>query len=117
MDDEHQKRMIETLEEAITEHEFHLKFVTSSRSQEKLDRLCGYGHWISKTHYDIFEKVWPHRDCICEWYYKKGSEYMDVESLENLPVEYIDPYDREIDPYDRETALKTELGMDPREEF
>ena len=64
MDDEHQKRVIETLEEAMTEHEFHLKFVTSSRSQEKLDRLCGYSHWIFKPHYHIFEKVWPHRDCI-----------------------------------------------------
>ena len=69
MDDEHQKRVIETLEEAIAEHEFHLKFVIGSRSQKKLDELCGYSHWISKPHYDIFENVWPHRDCICEWDY------------------------------------------------
>lgn len=113
MDDEHQKRVIETLEEAIAEHEFHLKFVTGSRSQEKLDELCGYGHWISKPHYDIFEKVWPHRDCICAWDYKKELEYIGVEGMDGLPVL---PEDY-IDPYDREAELKIELGMDPFEDF
>ena len=113
MDDEHQKRVIETLEEAIAEHESHLKFVTGSRSQKKLDELCGYGNWISKAHYDIFEKVWPHRDCICEWDYKKGSEYIGDEGMDNLPVLPVDY----IDPYDRETELKIELGMDSFESF
>ena len=112
MDDEHQKRVIETLEEVIAKNEFHLKFSTGSQSQQKLDELCGYGHWISKPHYDIFEKIWPHRDCICEWDYKEGSEYIGNECFDGLPVEYTD-----IDPYDRETALKIELGMDPHEDF
>lgn len=112
MDDEHQKKVIETLEEKIAEQESYLKFFTGSRSQEKLDELCGYGHWISKPHYDIFEKIWPHRDCICEWDYKKGSEYIGNECFEGMPVE-----GSGIDPYDRETALRIELGMDPYEDF
>ena len=94
IDDEHQKRVIETLEQAIAENQHQLEFNTGSQSQEKLDTLCGYGRWISADHLDIFEKIWPHRDCILEWDYKKGSEYIGWEGLEGELVEF-DEWDSE----------------------
>ena len=93
LDHAHQKLVIKTIEEAIAENEEDLKYVTGSNSHDKLDRLCGYGHWISNPHFDIFEKVWPHRDSVFEWEYRPRSQYIGDESLENAPLDYVDPYD------------------------
>ena len=80
------------LERAIADHEGRLKFATGSLSQEKLDKSCGLGYWISKPDLDIFEKIWPHRDYVAEWDYKPHSEYLGDESLEDAPLSQVNHY-------------------------
>lgn len=90
--DGHKELVIKTIEEAIAVNEESLEYCTGSFSQDKLDRLCPHGYWISAPHLDVFERVWPHRDPVFEWEYKRRSEYIGDEDLENIPVGYVDPY-------------------------
>ena len=84
-DDEHQE-WLTLLATTFEQHEGLLKSATGSLSQVKLDRLCGLGYWISESHLDLFEQIWPHRDYVPEWDYKPRSEYLGDESLENAPL-------------------------------
>lgn len=95
LDDKHQKSVIKTLEETIAKNEETLKYCTGIFAQDKLDRLCGDGYWVSAPHLDIFEKVWPHRDCVFEWDYKQRSQYIGDNFFKNLHLDYVD-----VDPYD-----------------
>lgn len=67
LDNRYKKSLVKTPEEEIAENEESLEHVTGRNSQDKLDRLCGYGHWISESHFFIFEKIWPHRDSVFKW--------------------------------------------------
>lgn len=93
LDDGHKKLVVKTLEEAIAKSEENLKYGTGSFSQDKLNELCGYGHWIFKPHLDIFEYIWPHRDCIYKWEYRSPFRYIGDEDLIGAPLDYVDPYD------------------------
>ena len=86
------KEWLTMLEGKIADNEGGLKLATGSLSQEKLDRSCGLGYWISESHLDIFEKIWPHRDYVSEWDYKPRSEYLGDESLENAPLSHENHY-------------------------
>ena len=90
-DDAH-REWLTMLEEVLANYEGYLKFATGSLSQEKLDRSCGLGHWISESHLDIFEKIWPHRDYVSEWDYKPRSGYLGDEYLENAPLSHVNHY-------------------------
>ena len=90
-DDAH-REWLTILEAVIANNEGHLKFATGSLSQAKLDRSCGLGYWISESHLDIFEKIWPHRDYVSEWDYKPRSEYLGDEYLENAPLSHVNHY-------------------------
>ena len=86
------REWLTTLEGVIADNEGDLKFATGSLSQERLDRSCGSGCWISKSHLDIFEKIWPHRDYVSEWEYRPRWEYLGDEPLENAPLSHWNHY-------------------------
>ena len=88
LDDGHQQ-WLTTLDRVIARNELDLMTFTGSNSQHKLDRLCGLGYWISETHLNIFETVWPLRDEDNAHKYKPRSEYLGDESLENAPLSQV----------------------------
>ena len=92
LDDRHQKSVIDTIEKAIADREEFFEYFTGSCAQERLDRLCGEGCFMLKDHFNIFEKVWPHRDCN-EWGYQRPSHYIGIEDMEDELLEPVDPYD------------------------
>ena len=89
--DQHQES-INSMEQAIVNNEGNLKVDTGRLSQAKLDKSCGSGYWISESHLDIFEAVWPHRDYVSEWEYEPRSHYLGDEKLENAPLSHANPY-------------------------
>lgn len=91
-----------TIERVIADNERAMMYATGRFSQAKLCIPCGLGHWISETHLDIFEKVWPHRDLLTEWPYKPRSEYLGDKSLENAPLSHLNH--RRTDSYNRDLA-------------
>ena len=95
LDDEHQKSVIDTIEEAIADREEFFEYFTGSCAQERLDSLCGEGCFILKHHLDIFEKVWPHR--VCADSYRRPSYYIGTEDMEGERIAYDDASDYSID--------------------
>ena len=91
LDDGHQK-WLTVLATLFEDHEGDLKSATGSLSQNKLDRSCGLGYWISESHLDVFEQIWPHRDYVPEWDYKPREDYLGDEFLENAPLSYENYY-------------------------
>ena len=67
LDDGQKYLAVKTIEQTIADSEENLEYYTGSNSQDKLDRLCGFGYWIAKPHLKIFEQVWPHRDSVFHW--------------------------------------------------
>ena len=99
LDDRHQKSVIDTIEKAIADKELFFKYATGSCAQERLDRLCGEGCFILKDDLDIFEKVWPHRDCA-EEEYRPRSQYIGFEDMEGeMRWDDIEPYDSDFEDF------------------
>ena len=92
VDDRHQKLVIDSIEKEMAFNKEFVERFTGTRSQMRLDRLCGgEGFFMLKHHFDIFEKVWPHRDCD-DKLYQRPSRYIGLEGMQNDYIEWEDPY-------------------------
>ena len=94
LDDRHQQSVIETIEKAIKDEDKSLKYYSGSCAQERLDKLCPSGTFMLEHHFEIFERVWPHRDCELKELYGPSSLYIGDEYTETDPSERLDPYER-----------------------
>ena len=104
-----QREWMSGLEGMIAHNEGSLKFATGGLSQEKLDRSCGKDYWISESHLDIFERIWPHRDYVSAWDYKPRSDYLGDESLENAPLSHVNRYRTDWYNHDLEKLFDSEF--------
>ncbi|CAF9925712.1 hypothetical protein IMSHALPRED_006762 [Imshaugia aleurites] len=78
-DDEHKKRVVRALEEAILDNEGELEYSTGRNSQLKLE-LLGIKYWKSRGSSQLFDEVWPHREEF-DGDYSVYSEYIDLSAV------------------------------------